>query len=158
MTSKSELLARQIQHVSLDDYNPVPLIDAMGDMAFQARNLNRAAMIYERMLRDPECTVIVCLAGSLVSAGLKTILVEMVDNCMVDVLVSTGANVVDQDFFEGLGYRHYAGDPRADDEELRKLGIDRIYDTFIDEDELRIWHETIAEIADSLEPLPHPSR
>lgn len=158
MTSKSDLLARHIQHVSLDDYNPVPLVDAMGDMAFQARNLHRAATIYERMLRDPECTVIVCLAGSLVSAGLKSILVQMVDRCMVDVLVSTGANLVDQDFFEGLGFHHYIGDPEADDNELRELGIDRIYDTYINEDELRVCDHTVAQIAGELEPRPHTSR
>jgi len=158
MTSKADLLSREIQHVSLDDYNPVPLVEAMGDMAFQARNLHRAATIYERMLRDPECTVIVCLAGSLVSAGLKSVLIQMVERGMVDVLVSTGANLVDQDFFEGLGFRHYVGDPEADDNQLRELGIDRIYDTYINEDELRVCDHTVAQIASELPPRAHTSR
>ena len=158
MTTAKDLLDRRIQHLSLDDFNPVTLVDGMGAMAFQARNLNRAADIYERMLRDHDCTVIVCLAGSLVSAGLKSVLVQMVERRMVDVIVSTGANLVDQDFFEGLGFHHYLGSPDADDNQLRELGIDRIYDTYISEEDLRVCDHTLAEIAGQLEPRPHTSR
>ena len=49
-------------------------------MAFQARNTHRAARIYETMLRDPDCSVMLCLAGSLVSAGLKKVILEMIEN------------------------------------------------------------------------------
>jgi deoxyhypusine synthase len=73
--------------------------------------------------------------------------------------VSTGANIVDQDFFEGLGFKHYKGRSRnIDDQVLRSLEIDRIYDTFIDEDELRVCDETMHKISDSLEPRPYSSR
>ncbi len=156
--SKHDYLQVPVEHVSLETFNPVPLIDAMEHMAFQARNLARASKIYETMLRDRDCGVILCLAGSLISAGLKRIIVEMVEHNMVDAIVSTGANMVDQDFFEGLGFRHWLGSPAADDETLRQLRIDRIYDTYIDEDELRICDETMARIADGLEPRPHSSR
>ncbi len=155
---KSDFLKVPVEHVSLEAFDPVPLVEAMGRMAFQARNLSRAARIYEAMLREPRCGVILCLAGSLISAGLKRVIVEMVEHRMVDVIVSTGANMVDQDFFEGLGFRHWIGSPDADDEVLRQLHIDRIYDTYIDEDELRICDETVARIADGLEPRPHSSR
>lgn len=130
----------------------------MEHMAFQARNLAHAAKIYESMLRDPACSVWLCLAGSLVSAGLKRVICELVQHNMVDAIISTGANIVDQDFFEGLGFHHYAGSQFANDEELRELGIDRIYDTYIDEDELRICDQTIADIAEALPPKPHSSR
>ena len=70
---------------------------------------HRAADIYDRMLRDEECGIILCLAGSLISAGLKKVFVDMIRNHMVDAIVSTGANIVDQDFFEALGFRHYIG-------------------------------------------------
>jgi len=66
--------------------------------------------------------------------------------------------MVDQDFFEALGFKHYIGSPAVDDNELRELMIDRIYDTFIDEEELRICDETTAKIFDSLEPKPYSSR
>ena len=64
-----DLLKDKIRHIDIRRHNVVPLLDAMGDMAFQARNLHRAAQIYDRMVRDPDCAVILCLAGSLISAG-----------------------------------------------------------------------------------------
>jgi deoxyhypusine synthase len=145
--SKKALLRDRIEHLSLDTFNPVPLVDAMAKMAFQARNTSRAARIYELMLQDDDCCVILCLAGSLVSAGLKKVLLQLVENHMVDVIVSTGANIVDQDFFEGLGFHHYIGTQFIDDEALREQAIDRIYDTFIDEDELRA---SLAELKETL--------
>lgn len=156
--TKAQLLSTPVEHVDIRTFDPRPLVDAMEHMAFQARNLNRAARIYDRMLSEPECGVILTLAGSLVSAGLKGILAELLRNNMVDALVSTGANLVDQDFFEALGFRHYVGHPGLDDNALREMAIDRIYDTLIDEDELRVCDETVGRIADALEPRPHSSR
>ncbi len=164
MTSptKSDLLSQTIQHVDIKRHNVTSVVEAMHHMAYSARDLARAAEIYDRMLADTECGVILCLAGSLVSAGLKQIFVDMVRNRMVDAIVSTGANIVDQDFFEGLGFKHYIAPDRfkagMDDDMLRDLHIDRIYDTFIDEDELRICDETTKVIADSLPGRPHSSR
>jgi deoxyhypusine synthase len=134
----------------------------MKHMAFSARDLHRAADIYDRMLRDGDCGIILCLAGSLVSAGLKKVFVDLLRNRMVDAIVSTGANIVDQDFFEGLGFRHYVAEDYLkagnDDTRLRELMIDRIYDTLIDEEELRICDETMHQIIDELEPRPYSSR
>ena len=114
------------------------------------------------MLRDPDCGIILCLAGSLINAGLKKVFVDLIRHHMVDAIVSTGANMVDQDFFEGLGFRHYIADERLraglDDDKLRRAHVDRIYDTLIDEDELRICDETTQKIADALEPRPYSSR
>lgn len=155
---KRRLLSETIRHIDIKKYDVVPMIDAMGGMAIQARNLSRACSIYDRMLRDKDCTIILCLAGSLVSAGLKKVIADMVTLRMVDVIVSTGANLVDQDYFEALGFKHYIGTPFVDDNEMRELHIDRIYDTYIDEDNLRFCDETIARIADSLEPRPYSSR
>jgi len=155
---KKDLLQEKIEHLDLDAFNPTPLIEGMEKMAFQARNTARAAKIYEQMLRDEQCSIILCLAGSLVSAGLKKVLWQMIENDMVDAIVSTGANIVDQDFFEGLGFSHYIGTAFIDDNVLREQAIDRIYDTFIDEDELRICDETMTQIFHALEPRPHSSR
>jgi deoxyhypusine synthase len=155
---KKDLLKTKVEHISLDTFNPVPLVDAMEKMAFQARNTARAARIYEMMLKEKDCAIVLCLAGSLISAGLKKVIVQMLDNDMVDAIVSTGANIVDQDFFEGLGFRHYQGTQFVDDNQLRDLQIDRIYDTYIDEEELRFCDDTCKKIADSLEPRPYSSR
>ena len=162
MPTKKELLSNPIQHIDIKQLNVVPLVEAMQHMAYSSRDLARAAAIYERMLRDRECGVIVCLAGSLISAGLKQIFVDLVRNNMVDALVSTGANIVDQDFFEALGYRHWIADDLyrqgTEDATLRELMIDRIYDTLIDEEELRVCDEITHVIADSLAPRPYSSR
>ena len=139
MADKKELLSQTIEHVDIKKHSAVPLVEAMQHMAYSARDLARAADIYDRMLRDSDCGVILCLAGSLVSAGLKQVFVDMVRNRMVDAIVSTGANIVDQDFFEALGFKHWIADEKLKsglhDGELRDLMIDRIYDTLIDEDE-----------------------
>ncbi|MFN3927714.1 MAG: 1,9-bis(guanidino)-5-aza-nonane synthase [Pseudanabaenaceae cyanobacterium] len=155
---KEQLLSQVVQHIDIKAYDVVGLVDAMAQTAFQARNLGRAARIYDLMLRDRECGIILCLAGSLFSAGLKGVVYDLITHNMVDAIVSTGANIVDQDFFEALGFRHYVGSPFADDTVLRELHIDRIYDTYIDEDQLRVCDMTIAKIADSLPPRPHSSR
>ncbi len=158
MPEKKDFLKDVIKHFDIKEHNVVNLVDSMENMAFSARDLNRAAKIYDMMLQDKECAIILTLAGSIFSAGLKRIVYDLVSNNMVDAIVSTGAIMVDQDFFEALGFKHYIGTPNVDDNTLRDLHIDRIYDTFIDEDELRICDDTTAEIFDSLEPRAYSSR
>ncbi len=155
---KSNYLKETIKHIDIKKHNVIDFIEDMKHMAFSSRDLYRASAIYDKMLNDKDTTIILTLAGSLFSAGLKKVVYDLVSNNMVDVIVSTGAIMVDQDFFEALGFKHYIGSPYVNDEELRNLHIDRIYDTFIDEDELRICDETTAVIFDSLEPRPYSSR
>ena len=163
MTAKQDYLKTPIEHIDMTKHNVVPLVDAMRNMAFTSRDLARAADITDRMLRDTECGVILCLAGSLISAGLKKVFAEAIRCRMVDAIVSTGANIVDQDFFEGLGFKHYIapGSPEAppvDDMTLRNLMIDRIYDTYIDEDDLRDCDDATHEIFDQFAPGAYSSR
>jgi len=156
--NKKELLKQRIKHIDIKKFNSIPLIESFDDMAFQSRNLARACKIYDTMLKDKNCTNILCLTGSLVSAGLKNVIIDLIKHNMIDVIVSTGAIVVDQDFFEGLGFNHYRGFVNADDNQLRELMIDRIYDTFIDEEDLRVCDMTIKKIADDMEPGTYSSR
>ena len=156
--NKKELLKEKVEHIDIKKINTVSLIDSYDKMAFQSRNLARACKIFDKMIGDKDCAIFLCLAGSLVSAGLKKVIIDLVKNNMVDAIVSTGAIVVDQDFFEGLGFNHYRGFTNADDNELRKLMIDRIYDTFIDEEDLRICDMTTKEIADSMPAGAYSSR
>ncbi|MDX2114331.1 MAG: deoxyhypusine synthase [Planctomycetota bacterium] len=161
--SKEDLLSRPVEHIDVTSFDARPIIAAYRQMAYSSRTLANAADIFSMMQADRECAVILTLAGSLVSAGLKKALVTLIDNNMVDAIVSTGANIVDQDFFEGLGFRHFQapGSPEAppvDDMTLRNLMIDRIYDTYIDEDELRACDEATKMIFDSLEAGTYSSR
>jgi deoxyhypusine synthase len=155
---KDDLLKTPVEHIDIKAHDLSTYVDSLKNAAFQARNLHRGAKIFEEMIRDTDCGIFLCLAGSLISAGLKQVIIDLIENNMIDAIVSSGANIVDQDFFEGLGFRHYVGDPRADDNQLRELAIDRIYDTYINEDELRICDNTIAKIADELECRPYSSR
>ena len=156
--NKSDLLKEPIEHFDITRFNAVPLVEQMSKMSFSARDLARGCDIYDRMLSDRDCAVILCLAGSLFSAGLRKTVHDLVQNNMVDVIVSTGANIVDQDFFEALGFKHYKGSKWVDDKALRAARIDRIYDTFIDEDELGACDNTISEIVGTLKPKPYSSR
>lgn len=158
MPGKKDFLKEIIQHVDIKKHNVIPLVDSFEHMAFSSRDLNRAARIYDTMLKDKDCTIILTLAGSIFSAGLKKVVYDLVMSNMVDAVVSTGAIMVDQDFFEALGFKHYIGNPNSDDNLLRDLHIDRIYDTYIDEDELRICDDTCAKIFNGLEPKPYSSR
>lgn len=155
---KSDLLHTTVDHYDIKKVDVVPVIEMMEKTAFQARNLARAAKIVDEMVCDKDCGIILTLAGSLISAGQKNILLDMMRSNMVDAIVSTGANIVDQDFFEALGFCHYQGTPFSSDSHLRERHIDRIYDTYIDEDELRVCDETICKIANAMEPRAYSSR
>jgi deoxyhypusine synthase len=155
---KAELLSRPIRHIDIKRHDTRALIEAFSQMSFSARELGEACVLYERMLRDPGCAVILTVAGSTSAAGCMQVYVDLVRHNMVDAVVATGATVVDMDFLEALGFKHYRGTQFADDSELRELYVDRIYDTYIDEEELQQCDLTIREIADGLEPRPYSSR
>lgn len=155
---RAEYLKETIEHIDIKKHDTRPLIEAMSKMSFSARDLARASEIYDRMLKDKDCAIFLTLAGSTSAAGCMQVYVDMVKNNMVDAIVATGASVVDMDFLEALGFKHYKGSPYADDAKLRSLYIDRIYDTYIDEHELQHCDLTVKEIADSLEPRPYSSQ
>ncbi|MCX7634814.1 MAG: deoxyhypusine synthase family protein, partial [Syntrophales bacterium] len=155
---KKDFLKKPVRHVDITAIDALPIVEAMKGMSFTARDLAEGADIFDRMLRDRSCAVILTLAGSTSAAGCMQIYADMVKYNMVDAIVATGASIVDMDFFEALGFHHYQGTPHVDDRQLRSLYIDRIYDTYIDEEELQACDHTILEIANSLEPRAYSSR
>jgi deoxyhypusine synthase len=155
---KKDLLKETVKHIDIKSFDSTKIIEAMKDMSFTARDTARAAEIFDMMLKNKKCTVILTLAGSTSAAGCMQIYADMVKYKMVDAIVSTGASIVDMDFFEALGFKHYKGSPFVNDKDLRDLYIDRIYDTFIDEEQLQSCDMAIKTIADSLEPRPYSSR
>jgi deoxyhypusine synthase len=154
----AELLQRTIKHIDITAHDTRALVDAYAEMSFSARELARACEIYERMLADQDCTIILTVAGSTSAAGCMQVYVDMLRHNMIDVVVATGATVVDMDFFEALGFKHYRGSQFVDDTMLREHYVDRIYDTYIDEEELQQCDAAIREIADALPARPHSSR
>lgn len=155
---KKDFLKKKVAHFDLRSIDAVKIIEAMKGMSFTARELAVAADIYYRMLADKDCTIFLTIAGSTSAAGCMQIYSDLVKNNMVDVIVATGATIVDMDFFEALGFHHYQGSPHVNDQVLRSLYIDRIYDTYIDEEELQVCDQAIRNIADRLPPKPYSSR
>ncbi len=155
---KAELLSSPVEHIDITSFDARPIINSMKKMSFTSRDLARATDIYNKMLQDKNCSIILTLAGSTSAGGCMDLYADLVKYNMVDAIVATGASIVDMDFFEALGFKHYQGTPFIDDRELRDLYIDRIYDTYIDEEELQACDHTIGKIADSLEPRPYSSR
>ena len=155
---KKDFLRDPVKHIDIKSFDSTEIIEAMTDMSFTARDTARAADILNRMITDDECTIVLCIAGSTSAAGCMQIYADMVRHNMADAVVATGAAIVDMDFFEALGFKHYKGSSYVDDKRLREVYIDRIYDTFIDEEQLQICDNTIKEIADSLIPRPYSSR
>jgi deoxyhypusine synthase len=158
MMNKKDLLKDTIKHIDIKSFDSAPIIDAMRDMSFTSRDTANAADILQRMIKDKDCSIWLTLAGSTSAGGCMQVYVDMIKNNMIDCVVATGAAIVDMDFFEALGYKHYKGSPWIDDKHLRSQYIDRIYDTFIDEEELQACDQTVKIIADSLEPRPYSSR
>ncbi|MHC4618237.1 MAG: 1,9-bis(guanidino)-5-aza-nonane synthase [Planctomycetota bacterium] len=155
---KKDFLKETVSHIDIKSFDATKIIEAMKEMSFTAGDTARAAELLNQMINDKDCTIILCIAGSTSAAGCMQIYADMVKYNMADVVVASGAAIVDMDFFEALGFRHYRGSTSVDDKTLRKLYIDRIYDTFIDEEQLQICDNTVKEIADSLEPGPYSSR
>ncbi|HTK84473.1 MAG TPA: deoxyhypusine synthase [Patescibacteria group bacterium] len=155
---KAQLLEKTVQHIDIKSFDARPIVKSMRGMSFTSRDLAKATEIYNMMLADKECSVILTVAGSTSAGGCMNLYADLVANNMVDCIVATGATIVDMDFFEGLGFKHYQADSSVDDRELRDMYIDRIYDTYIDEEDLQACDHAILDIANSLEPRAYSSR
>ena len=156
--SKKDFLKNPVEHIDITSFDSGEIISSMKKMSFVSREIGNAADIYNQMLKDKDCTIFLTLAGSTSAAGCMNIYRDLVKYNMVDAIIATGASIIDMDFFEALGFKHYQGSQFQDDKELRKNYIDRIYDTYIDEDELQFCDKTICEIADKLKPKSYTSR
>ena len=156
--SKKDFLKNPVEHIDITSFDSRKIISSMEKMSFVSRETASAANIFNEMIKDKDCTIFLTLAGSTSAAGCMNIYKDLVKYNMVDAVIATGASIVDMDFFEALGFKHYQGSQFQDDTELRKNYIDRIYDTYIDEDELQECDKKICEIADSLEARSYTSR
>tara|TARA_B100000214_G_scaffold94083_1_gene65136 strand:+ start:186 stop:1229 length:1044 start_codon:yes stop_codon:yes gene_type:complete len=156
--SKKDFLKNPVEHIDITSFDSRKIISSMKKMSFVSRETANAADIFNEMIKDNDCTIFLTLAGSTSAAGCMHIYRDMVKYNMIDAIVATGASIIDMDFFEALGFKHYQGSQFQDDTELRKNYIDRIYDTYIDEDELQMCDKTICEIANRLKPRSYTSR
>ena len=156
--NKKSLLKSEVKHIDITSFDSRKIIESMKRMSFTSRDTAKAAEIYNEMIKDQNCSIFLTIAGSTSAAGCMNLYSDLVKYNMVDAIVATGASIIDMDFFEALGFKHYQGNQFQDDRILRENYIDRIYDTYIDEEDLQICDKTICEIANKLPPKPYTSR
>ncbi len=156
---KEEYLRTVVTQIDLEKAQSIQqLVKAYQGMSIQARAIGSVAAIFEKMLCDPERpTIILGLAGPLIAAGLRKVIRDMVWYGLVDCVVSTGA-ILYQDLYQASGFQHYRGDSDADDQALRSLLIDRIYDTYVDEEKFISLDREISLFADKLPVGEYSSR
>ena len=156
--NKKTFLKNPVEHVDITSFDARKIIDSMEKMSFTSRDTANAAKIYNEMISDKNCSIFLTIAGSTSAGGCMKLYSDLVKYNMVDAIVATGASIIDMDFFEALGFKHYQGSQFQDDTELRKNYIDRIYDTYIDEEELQACDQAICDVANSLKPKAYTSR
>ena len=156
--NKKSLLKSEVEHIDITSFDSRKIIESMKKMSFTSRDTANAAGIYNDMIKDKNCSIFLTIAGSTSAAGCMKLYSDLVKYNMVDAIVATGASIIDMDFFEALGFKHYQGSQFQDDKVLRENYIDRIYDTYIDEEQLQACDKTICEIANKLTPKTYTSR
>lgn len=123
---------RNVKHMSLHPKITVDKLvkEMQGAGVLGAGKVGKAAELVAEMFSDSDYTVFLSVAGAMVPAGLRKVIADLVDREFVNVVVSTGANVV-HDMVEALGFRHRIGSFMAEDERLRREGFGRIGDIYI---------------------------
>lgn len=155
---KKDLLKHPIQHLDLAKIDGLDqLLRGFEATSYQSRNLAKSRIVLDSMMKDEQVTVFLGIAGAIVPGGLRKVIRDMIKNHMVDVLVSTGANLT-HDFIESMGFHHYIGSEHVSDQVLEDLKIDRIYDTYISNDEFETVELTISKLASELESRAYSSR
>ncbi len=148
---REDFLKETVKHIRINGKITVDqLIQQFGNSgSFGAGRLSVACDIYERMLRDDECTVFLALAGAVVPAGMRSLIADLIRKRLIDVIVSTGANMV-HDAIEAVGGHHYKGHWHVDDYLLYKYHIYRIYDVFVPEEDFIKLDYNLVKIYDAI--------
>ncbi|MFW9772626.1 MAG: deoxyhypusine synthase family protein [Candidatus Heimdallarchaeota archaeon] len=109
------------------------LLSNLSDCGFQGRNLAEALDIFEKMVLDKDCTKVMTLSGAMVPAGMGDLICALMEHKIIDVLVTTGANIIHDlvDAITNIG--HYVGNSNVNDDKLFEFRINRIYDVFLPE-------------------------
>jgi deoxyhypusine synthase len=133
---KSKILQNPVHHLDLKKVGTLfDLVKAFQHTSFQSRNVFKCFEVFRRMLDDPECIIFLGLSGAMIPGGMRGVIRDMIRMKLIDVVVSTGANIF-HDIFESFGYRHYVGSEEGDDDALRKHRIVRVYDVLMDDHEI----------------------
>lgn len=148
---RKDFLRAPVKHIKIDGTLTVDALIQQFKNAdsFGAGRLSTACDVYEQMLRDKKCTIFLALAGAVVPAGMRSMIADLVRKRLVDVVVSTGANMV-HDAIETIGGHHYRGNWFVDDYTLYKYHIFRIYDVFVPEEDYSKLDNVLVQIFDEI--------
>ncbi|NVM18178.1 MAG: deoxyhypusine synthase family protein [Candidatus Lokiarchaeota archaeon] len=110
------------------------VLKSLKNCGFQGRNLGKALDVLYNMVSSKNILTVLTLSGAMVPAGMGELICALIEQNLIDIIISTGANVIHDlvDVFTEVG--HYVGDTNVDDNKLYKLRINRIYDVFLPED------------------------
>ncbi|MDX1813421.1 MAG: deoxyhypusine synthase family protein [Candidatus Bathyarchaeia archaeon] len=144
---RKDYLQNTVKHIKINGTLTVNqlMLQFQRSGSFGAGRLSEACNIYEKMLRDKECTVFLALSGAVVPAGMRTLITDLIRKRLIDVIISTGASMV-HDTIEALDGHHYKGSWTADDRELHRYHIFRIYDVFVPEEDYVKLDYTVSEM------------
>jgi deoxyhypusine synthase len=133
---RKKYLQTPVKHIKIDRALTVDQLmqQFKNSGALGAGRLATACDIYEKMLKDKDCTIFLALSGAVVPAGMRTLITDLIRKKLVDVIVSTGACMV-HDAIEAIGGHHYVGSWAVNDAELYKYHLFRIYDIFVPEED-----------------------
>lgn len=120
-------------------------VNSFSGCAFGAGRIYEAVQIYREMINDSDCTKFFGLAGAMVPAGMRQIVSDMIRNGEIDILVSTGANLV-HDIIESMDLHHYKGTDAANDIQLKHDAVNRIYDVYLPEHHFTDFEEKLQSI------------
>ncbi len=119
-----------------------------------AGRISKATDIMVEMIRDEDYVVFLAMAGPMVPAGLRGIVCDLVKSRVIDIIVTSGSNIV-HDLIEAIGFRHIQSDGPTDDAELRTKGIGRIADIYVQQEAFTELEKKVFEI---LEEMPEERR
>src|SRR3989304_7942373 len=156
--AKSKLLREPIRHLDLQKAHTIfDLVQAFQHTSFQSRNVFKCFEVFKGMLRDPGCVTFLGLSGAVDPGGMRKVIRDMIEMKLIDVIVSTGANMF-HDIFESFGYRHYVGSEEGDDDALRRHRIVRVYDALMDDHEINNVIRLLAKVPKELDEKVVSSR
>ncbi|HUL29923.1 MAG TPA: deoxyhypusine synthase family protein [Thermodesulfobacteriota bacterium] len=155
---ESKFLHQPVQHLNPKKTKTLlDLVQAFQFTSFQSRNLFKCFEVFRKMLDDPECIIFLGLSGAMIPGGMRKVIRDMVEMKLIDVLVSTGANLF-HDLFESFGYRHYVGSEEDNDDALRKRRIVRVYDALMNDHEINRVIHLLSKVPQRLEEKVVSSR
>jgi deoxyhypusine synthase len=155
---KSQFLKQPVQHLDLKKIKSLlDLVKSFQYTSFQSRNVYKCFEVFRKMLDDPACIIFLGLSGAMIPGGMRSVIRDMIEMKLVDVIVSTGANIF-HDLFESSGFRHYIGLEEGDDDALRRHRIVRIYDALMDDYEINQVIHLLSKVPEKLDEKVVSSR